>query len=100
MTIFRDPRALLFAFMTGVVATVGFGAVAADTMPQHFGHGHMGHAMTKADMEAHLDKGLQHLFIDIEATDAQKAQIEPLVRAACADLMPLHENGRKRRPDK
>lgn len=91
-TIVRDTRALVFAFLTGVAATVGFGAFATDAMPHGFAHhGGAAHSMSKAEIDEHVDKALQHLFIDIEATDAQKARIEPLVRAACTDLMPLHD---------
>jgi len=33
---------------------------------------------------------LKHLYVEIDATDAQKAQITPLVKQAVSDLLPLH----------
>ena len=33
---------------------------------------------------------LKHLYVEIDATDAQKAQITPLVKQAVNDLLPLH----------
>src|SRR6476660_2850639 len=43
-----------------------------------------------ADMSAHVDHVLKHLYAEIDATDAQKAQIDPLVKQAMSDLAPLH----------
>ncbi len=33
---------------------------------------------------------LKHLYVEIDATDAQKAQITPLVKQAVNDLLPMH----------
>jgi Spy/CpxP family protein refolding chaperone len=43
-----------------------------------------------ADVSAHVEHMLKHLYVDIDATDAQKAQITPLVNQAVNDLLPLH----------
>jgi Spy/CpxP family protein refolding chaperone len=43
-----------------------------------------------ADVNAHVDHVLKHLYAEIDATDAQKAQITPLVKQAVNDLMPMH----------
>jgi Spy/CpxP family protein refolding chaperone len=32
---------------------------------------------------------LKHFYVEVDATDAQKAQIGPLVKQAVSDLMPL-----------
>ena len=50
-----------------------------------FMHGHA----DPAQMEAHLDRMLQHAYIEIGATDAQKQQLEPIVKAAARDLHAL-----------
>jgi periplasmic protein CpxP/Spy len=42
----------------------------------------------------HVDHMLKHLYVEIDATDAQKAQIDPLVHQALTDLMPLHAQAR------
>jgi Spy/CpxP family protein refolding chaperone len=50
----------------------------------------MGGTHSAADMSAHVDHMLKHFYVEIEATDAQKAQIDPLVKQAVDDLQPLH----------
>jgi protein CpxP len=52
------------------------------------------HGMTSehgaTDVNAHVDHMLKHLYGEIDATDAQKAQITPMVKQAMNDLLPLH----------
>jgi periplasmic protein CpxP/Spy len=43
-----------------------------------------------AEVSAHVDHMLKHFYVEVDATDAQKAQIGPLVKQAVNDLMPLH----------
>jgi protein CpxP len=43
-----------------------------------------------AEVDAHVDHMLKHFYVEIDATDAQKAQIGPLVKQAVNDLLPLH----------
>jgi len=79
------PAALIA--LLAVVATAGAGAM------EHAGGafaGHHGGPMTVEDMTAHVDKFLQHAYIEIEATPAQKAQLDPIVKEAANDLIPLH----------
>ena len=45
---------------------------------------------SQADVSAHVDHMLKHFYAEVDATDAQKAQIEPLVKQAVSDLLPLH----------
>jgi Spy/CpxP family protein refolding chaperone len=80
-------RVALLALLGGVAAAAGIGAIAHEA--GGFGWHHPP-AMTAEDFSAHLDKFLQHVYIEIDATDAQKAQLDPLIRQAAADLMPLH----------
>jgi len=42
-----------------------------------------------ATLDAHLDRALKHLYVEIDATDAQKQQIAPIVKGAAQDLLPL-----------
>ncbi len=42
-----------------------------------------------ADVSAHVDHMLKHLYVEIDATPAQQAQIGPLVQQAVTDLLPL-----------
>jgi protein CpxP len=89
------PGHQLFSRMTLAVmvaaATLigGVTAMAHGTGACGWHHGMMsGHS--EADVSAHVDKVLKHLYVEIDATDAQKAQITPLVKQAMNDLLPLH----------
>ena len=79
---------------------IGAVALAAGALAQgatgtacHHGPHHGTHAANAgpADVAAHVDQMLQHIYIETGATPAQQAQIEPLVQAAATDLMPLHD---------
>jgi Spy/CpxP family protein refolding chaperone len=90
------PRRSLISRMT-VVAFVA-GAALAGSIAAMAGAGGIGacgwhHGMSgksAADVSAHVDHMLNHLYIEIDATDAQKAQITPMVKQAMTDLLPLH----------
>ena len=74
-------RKTIAAALLGAALVAGAGAYAVDR------HASMHSA---ADVSAHVDKMLKHLYVEIDATDAQKAQIDPIVKQAMQDLMPLH----------
>jgi protein CpxP len=79
-------RITLATLLGGVAAGIGFKA---------FGNGrwHGGHGpIDPADLEKRLDRMLKHLYVEIEATDAQKQRLEPIVKQAAKDLLPLREN--------
>jgi Spy/CpxP family protein refolding chaperone len=40
-------------------------------------------------MDEHLDRMLKHLYVEIDATEAQKQQLAPIVKAAAHDLLPM-----------
>jgi protein CpxP len=75
------PLALLAAIALGGAASV-------------LAHGPAGmdwhHGGSTADMTDHIQQMLQHVYTEIDVSDAQKAQIDPLVQQATADLAPLH----------
>jgi len=50
-----------------------------------------------AQMEAHLDRMLKHLYVEIDATEAQKARLDPIVKQAVKDLLPIREKMRSAR---
>lgn len=81
MSIFN--RKTLAAFLLGSTLTVGLGAFAVE---RHMG-GH-GPAMAAG---GHMERMLKHLYVEVDATDAQKAKIDPLMKAAMDDLKPMHE---------
>jgi len=51
--------------------------------------GFMGAALDPATLDAHLERALKHLFVEIDATDAQKQQLTPIVKDAARALLPL-----------
>jgi periplasmic protein CpxP/Spy len=84
-------RMTLIAFVAGAALTGGVIAAAATAMGAGgLHHGMMGGAHSAADVSAHVDHMLKHLYVEIDATDAQKAQITPLVHQALNDLLPMH----------
>src|ERR1700720_4525848 len=68
----------------------GVAALANGTGACGWHHGAMMSGHSAADVSAHVDQMLKHLYVEIDATDAQKAQITPLVKQAVDDLLPLH----------
>jgi protein CpxP len=83
-------RMTLVAFLAGAALAGSIAAVAAATGMGDFHHGMMAGPHSAADVSAHVDHVLKHLYVEIDATDAQQAQITPLVKQAVTDLMPMH----------
>ena len=90
------PRRSLFngmtlaAFLAGATLAGGVAAVAGGTAMGGWHHCMMlDGTHSAADMSAHVDHMLKHLYVEIDATDAQKTQIAPLVKQAVNDLLPL-----------
>jgi periplasmic protein CpxP/Spy len=83
-------RQTVFAFLAGASLVGGLGAAAAAVAANGWHHGMMMHGTeSPADVAAHVDHVLKHLYVEIDATDAQKAKIGPLVQQAASDLLPL-----------
>src|SRR4051794_13036407 len=85
-------RQTVFAFLAGASLAGGLGAAAAVVAANglHGGMMMIHGTESTADMTAHIDHVLKHLYVEIDATDAQKAKIGPLVQQAAGDLLPLH----------
>ncbi len=83
-------RYTLVSFVAGAVLAVGVGASALAGMGGYRHGMMMDGTHSAADVSAHVDHMLKHFYVEIDATDAQKAQITPLVKQAVDDLMPLH----------
>jgi Spy/CpxP family protein refolding chaperone len=79
----RFRRFTLAALIGGVAAGIGFKA---------FAHGHRRGPIDPAEMEKHLDRMLKHLYVEIDATEEQKQRLEPIVKQAAKDLLPMREN--------
>lgn len=82
----RTLRAALLGFVGGAALAAGVAVLANDGgLPTMH---HMAVPMTQADMAAHVDKVCKHLYIEVDATDAQKAALDPIFKQAAADLLP------------
>jgi len=81
-------RYTLAAFVAGSALAAGVSAWAGMSGCNHGMM--MGGTHSAADMSAHVDHVMKHFYVEIEATDAQKAQIDPIVKQAVSDLLPLH----------
>ncbi len=90
----RSPGSRLFnrytaaAFVLGAAVVAGVGASAFGMSGYHHGM-MMDGTHSSAEVSAHVDHVLKHLYVEIDASPAQQAQIEPLVKQAVNDLMPL-----------
>ena len=83
-------RMTLIAFTAGAVLAGSIVAVAATGMDASgFHHGMTAGTYSAADISAHVDHVLKHVYVEIDATDAQQAQITPLVQQAVTDLLPM-----------
>lgn len=82
----------LAAASTAVAGLGGFGLNAlADGRRQGRG------PIDPARAEEHLDRMLKHMYVEIDATDAQKQKIDPIAKQAAQDLRPLREKAREAR---
>jgi len=72
------------------LAGAGFGALA---------HGRRGGRgpIDPAQMQEHLDRMLKHAYVEIDATEAQKQKIDPIVKQAAKELQPLRAKVREAR---
>ncbi|HEY7365487.1 MAG TPA: Spy/CpxP family protein refolding chaperone [Methylomirabilota bacterium] len=81
-------RAAIATLIAGVATGIGVKAFAHGPGGWHRG-GFMGAGLDPAALDQHLERMLKHLYVEIDATDAQKQQLAPIVKAAAADLLPL-----------
>jgi periplasmic protein CpxP/Spy len=79
-------RAGLFTLMGAAMAGIGAKAYA-----------HGGWRRGEPLTDAQLDRMLQHLYVEIEATDEQKQRLAPIVKDAARELAPLRQKFRAAR---
>ncbi len=82
------------AFLAGATAVAGVGGLARSQAMSGWHHGMMSGPQSPAEVSAHVDHMLKHFYAEVDATEAQKAQIGPLVKQAVDDLLPLHSQVR------
>ena len=80
----RFRRITLATLAGGLAAGIGFKAFAQG---RRHGHG----PIDPADLEKRVDRMLKHFYVEIDATEEQKQKLEPIVKQAAKDLMPLRE---------
>jgi periplasmic protein CpxP/Spy len=91
-------RKTLIAFLAGVALAGGAAALAAGRDACGWHPAMMADGTpSAADVSAHVEHVLKHLYVEVDATDAQKAQIGPLVKQAVNDLLPLQSQLRASR---
>ena len=83
--------------IAGVTAGLGITAFAHSGGPWSWRGGVMGADLDPTMLGERLDHVLKHLYVEIDATDAQKQQLGPIVKAAAADLFPLRAKMRDAR---
>jgi protein CpxP len=87
----KQIRHAAVAFIAGAALASGIGALARTDAMSGWHHGMtLDGTQSPAEVSAHVDRMLKHFYVEIDASDAQKAQIEPLVKQAVSDLVPLH----------
>ena len=91
-------RRRLFRWAAIATAVAALGAVVRLKAYAHVGGfggwhrgGFMHAALDPAHLDAHLDRMLKHFYVEIDATEAQKQALTPIVKSAARDLLPLHD---------
>jgi len=91
-------RTAIIAVIATAAGGIGLTALAYGQGPggwhrggfMHHG-GFRGAHLDPARLDEHLDRMLKHLYVEVDATDAQKQQLAPIVKAAARDLLPLRD---------
>ena len=84
-------RAAIATLIGGIAAGIGFKAFAQEGGCGWHRCGHAAGPLDPAAVDQHLDRALKHLYVEIDATEEQKRRLEPIVKQAVKDLLPLRE---------
>ena len=90
-------RAAIATLIGGIAAGIGFKAFAQGGGCGWHRCGFAAGPIDPAALDKHLDRALKHLYVEIDATDEQKQRLEPIVKQAVNDLLPLREKARNAR---
>ncbi|MGH8709044.1 MAG: Spy/CpxP family protein refolding chaperone, partial [Burkholderiales bacterium] len=61
-------------------------------------HGNRGRGpIDPARLDEHLDRMLKHLYVEIDASETQQQKLEPIIKQAAKELVPLREKVREAR---
>jgi periplasmic protein CpxP/Spy len=89
------PRRRFFKLAAVSTAFAGLSGIGLGALARGRGEGRG--PIDPARMEEHLDRMLKHMYVEIDATDAQKQKIDPIVKQAAKDLQPLRAQVREAR---
>jgi Spy/CpxP family protein refolding chaperone len=81
-------RAGIATLIGGVAAAIGTRAWAQGGRHRGGMHG----PIDPAEMGQRLDRMLKHLYVEIDATEEQKRRLEPIVKNAATDLLPMRDS--------
>jgi Spy/CpxP family protein refolding chaperone len=73
----------------GIAAGIGFKSFAGGGHGCHARGGFMASSLDPAAMDERLERMLKHLYVEIDATEAQKQKLGPILKQAASDLLPL-----------
>jgi Spy/CpxP family protein refolding chaperone len=73
----------------GLASAIGFKSFAGGGHGCHGRGGFMAGSSDPAAMDERIERMLKHLYVEIDATDAQKQKLGPIVKQAASDLLPL-----------
>ena len=82
-------RAAIAAVIGGLAAAVGFKAFADSGDHVRWHRGLMHASFTPEQAEQRVGRMLKHFYLEIDATEAQKQKLDPIVKQAAKDLLPL-----------
>jgi Spy/CpxP family protein refolding chaperone len=89
----RQPRRRFFKLAAATTAVAGLGGFGLNALAHGRGRG----PIDPARAEEHLDRMLKHMYVEIDATEAQKQKLDPIAKQAAKDLQPLREKSREAR---
>jgi len=90
-----NPRRRFFKLAAASTAIAGLGGFGLTALADGRRHGRG--PIDPARMEEHLDRMLKHMYVEIDATEAQKQKLDPIAKQAAKDLRPLREKAREAR---
>lgn len=82
-------KKILLAFVAGAALASGVTVLARTDGAGSLHAMVMGGGRDANGAQNHADRMMQHLYVDLQATDAQKAQIDPLVKQAVTEIQAL-----------
>lgn len=90
-----NSRRRFFKLAAASTAVAGLGGYGLNALAdgRRYGRG----PIDPARAEEHLERMLKHMYVEIDATDAQKQKIDPIAKQAAQDLRPLRVKAREAR---